>query len=70
MTKLTILTLTALLLISCGKTITSCPPLTTYTDEQEQQLAGEIKAAAPTAFWPRAMVDYHALRQQLRKCQP
>ena len=70
MTKLTALTLTALLLVSCGKTITSCPPIVEYTDEQQQQLAGELEAAPPTAFWPRAMVDYHALRQQLRKCQP
>ena len=70
MTKLTALILTVLLLSACAKTITSCPPIVEYDSAFSAQLAEELERSAAEQVWPRAIVDYHALREQLRKCQP
>ena len=68
MTKITILILAAMMLVSCGRTITSCPPVVEYDTTFSAQLAEELERSSAEQAWPRAVVDYHALREQLRKC--
>lgn len=63
--------LIALLLLSaCGKDISSCPPIATYSADFQGELAAALVALPPGSPLETALSDYAVLRQQLRACQP
>lgn len=62
--------LAAFLVAGCLKTVVSeAPPLVEYDQATLNQLADEIEAAPPGAVWPRFIVDYRVLRDQIRASQ-
>lgn len=58
-------------LAGCGTTVsnTACPPLRGYTQNFNARLAGELGELPGDSALVTAMLDYTALRDQLRVCQ-
>ena len=46
-----------------------CPPLKTYTAEENARLADELDKLPPGAFTIDVIADYMVLRDQVRACQ-
>ena len=63
--------LLALLLGGCAATTTTvCPSLVSYTETEQNRLAGELDAAPADAVWPDMIIDYVSLRDQIRAACP
>lgn len=57
-------------LASCaGQAVSECPPLVAYDQATLDRLADELEAAPADAAWPAFIVDYRALRDQIRACR-
>ena len=52
-----------------GVSNTACPPLRNYTEDFNARLAGELEQLPGDSALAAAMLDYTALRDQLRVCQ-
>lgn len=65
------LALLALLLgaSSCQTPITACPPIVAYSAEFNSALAAEVEQMPEDSAALRAIQDYIAERDQLKKCQ-
>ena len=61
----------SLSLTGCGAAISSCPPITSYTPEQQAQAAIELDAAVQVGAvaLPMMIGDYMVLRDQIRACR-
>lgn len=68
---LAVILLTLWMLAGCANTRppSVCPPVKTYTKEQNEQLARELEALPPGAFTVDVIADYILLRDQVRACQ-
>lgn len=59
-----------ILLAGCSTIDASpCPPLKTYTPEQNEQLAQELDTLPGDAITIDVIADYMLLRDQVRACQ-
>lgn len=64
------LSLAASLLTGCGTAaVYSCPPIVAYSPEFNARLADELEAMPAGTAVERAILDYAALRDQLRACR-
>lgn len=52
-----------------GVSNTACPPLRNYSQDFNARLAGELEMLPAESTLVIAMLDYTALRDQLRICQ-
>ena len=58
-----------LLLLSGCATASVCPSLVSYTPEWNEQLTQELMPLDDDSALVRAVLDYDALRAQVRACQ-
>lgn len=70
MRALATLALLAALSACAERVVSECPPLLEYDPAMLDQLASELEAAPADAVWPAFIVDYRALRDQIRACRP
>lgn len=67
--RLMLLLTSGSLLTGCVQTVSSCPPLKTYTPEFNARLADEVEAMPEDSAALRAILDYAALRDQVKACR-
>lgn len=61
----------AILLTGCGGEISNpaCPPLVTYSAEEQARAADSLEALPPGAVLRRMFEDYGTMRHMVRACQ-
>lgn len=64
------LAIVLLLLTGCSAEISDCPPIATYSAEQQRQVAAELVTLPASSAIERLLDDYSVLRDQLRSCVP
>ena len=61
--------LATMCLAGCGTTISSCPPLRSYTPEFQERAAAELAGLPADSALAEMIADYGQLRDRLRLCR-
>lgn len=56
-------------LLGCAQAPSDCPPIVEYSPAFQAQLADEVQQQPEGAATVRALLDYAALRDEIRACR-